>query len=226
MINVRRNILIMEMQVEMQGCSRCKKTLSINEFPIKKNGKGHKKTCSVCEEKTKRKETMNDDRGKEEEVNKNNEKKKIRSYQPPPRVCYHILKEQKFECRGPGKNECNSYQCPLKVANIKFSDDKSPDPEIDHILPVSEGGNNDLENFQALCGCCHNKKTTLEGLIKSNGGIRDKLVVDTYKYLTIPKYQNKGEGDGDQGFAKVTFTDSDSDSDYDDIFEYRKKLMN
>ena len=45
MINIRRNILIMEMQVEMQGCSRCKKNLSINEFPIKKNGKGHKKTC-------------------------------------------------------------------------------------------------------------------------------------------------------------------------------------
>ena len=85
--------------------------------------------------------------------------------------------------------------------NIKFSDIKSPTPEIDHILPVSEGGNNDLVNFQALCGCCHNEKTKMEGLIKSNGGLQDKLVLELYNYLSRPKYYEVS-------------SDSDSDDEY------------
>ncbi len=191
-----------------QDCSACKKTLPITSFSLKK-GKEYYKTCDDCRKKVRNKkdtEPLNKENNKGTEVKDNNkdindEKKKTRNYQPPPRVCYQILKEQKYECRGPGKNDCKSYQCPLKIANIKFSDNKSPDPEIDHILPVSEGGNNFLENFQALCGCCHNKKTTLEGLIKSNGGLQDKLVLELYNYLSRPKY---GE----------VSSDSDSDDEY------------
>ena len=31
--------------------------------------------------------------------------------------------------------------------------------EVDHILPLSEGGTNDLDNLQGLCKSCHSKKT-------------------------------------------------------------------
>jgi 5-methylcytosine-specific restriction protein A len=37
--------------------------------------------------------------------------------------------------------------------------------EVDHIVPLSEGGNNSLDNLQALCKSCHSRKTVLE-----NGG--------------------------------------------------------
>ena len=34
--------------------------------------------------------------------------------------------------------------------------------EIDHIIPVSMGGTNDLSNLQALCLDCHSRKTASE----------------------------------------------------------------
>ena len=223
----------MEMQVEMQGCSRCKKNLSINEFPIKKNGKGHKKTCSVCEEKTKRKETMNDRNNDVScevtiEEDKNKEKKKERrpsaSTNPGKWLQEEILSEQNHKCRGPNAGECEWYTCPVNKSNMLLIFD-GPDPEFDHIIPLENSGTNNIQNLQALCGCCHNKKTKCEGLMRT--GNKTQKVLETYKYLSIPKYQNEeGEEKGDKGFTKVTFTDSDSDSDYDDIFEYRKKLMN
>ena len=200
-----------------QDCSACKKTLPITSFSLKK-GKEYYKTCDDCRKKVRNKkdtEPLNkeNNKGTEVKINKdiNDEKKKTRNYQPPPRVCNHILKEQNFECRGPGENDCKLYECPLKKANIKFSDIKSPTSEIDHILPVSEGGNNDLVNFQALCGCCHNEKTKMEGLIKSNGGLQDKLVLELYNYLSRPKYYEVSSDSDDEPYIS---SDSDSDDEY------------
>lgn len=34
--------------------------------------------------------------------------------------------------------------------------------EIDHILPLYEGGSNKVENLQPLCYSCHTMKTSLE----------------------------------------------------------------
>ena len=192
---------------EEKKCIQCKNTST--NFTLRKN-KEYYKTCNDCRKiRTKstvqinevpkeREREVKKEGGKEGEKEGEKEKKKTRNYTPPPRVCYFILKEQKYECRGPGKNDCDAYQCPLKVANIKFSDQKSPDPEIDHILPVSEGGSNHLENFQALCGCCHNKKSTLEGLIKSNNGIEDPLIMNTYRYLSRPKCPEESSDSDDE----------------------------
>lgn len=33
--------------------------------------------------------------------------------------------------------------------------------EVDHILPLNEGGTNDIENLVSLCPSCHRKKTAL-----------------------------------------------------------------
>lgn len=34
--------------------------------------------------------------------------------------------------------------------------------ELDHRLPLSEGGNNELSNLWLLCVDCHKKKTSIE----------------------------------------------------------------
>lgn len=34
--------------------------------------------------------------------------------------------------------------------------------EVDHIVPLSDGGTNDAENLQSLCKSCHSKKTRAE----------------------------------------------------------------
>lgn len=50
----------------------------------------------------------------------------------------------------------NNKLCNNKECNIKL---KKGDREIDHIIPLSQGGTNDLENLQALCKECHFDKT-------------------------------------------------------------------
>jgi 5-methylcytosine-specific restriction protein A len=34
--------------------------------------------------------------------------------------------------------------------------------EVDHIIPIRQGGNNDESNLQALCKACHSRKTATE----------------------------------------------------------------
>ncbi len=34
--------------------------------------------------------------------------------------------------------------------------------EVDHVVPVFEGGNDELENLRAICSSCHRKKTAGE----------------------------------------------------------------
>lgn len=41
----------------------------------------------------------------------------------------------------------------------------APATEVDHILPISEGGTHDYANLQAMCKSCHSRKTA-----KRDGG--------------------------------------------------------
>ncbi len=34
--------------------------------------------------------------------------------------------------------------------------------QVDHIVPAAEGGSDELDNLQALCDPCHNRKTAQE----------------------------------------------------------------
>jgi hypothetical protein len=118
-----------------------------------------------------------------------------------------VLKEQNNYCRGPGKNECNFYECDMKMNHKKFSDIKSVFPQYDHIVRWKEGGNG-IENLQALCPNCHWMKTRMESLLlEDDNAEQSPNIKSIYDSLSKPKYLKNNEE-----------YSSDSDSDLDDIF--------
>ena len=56
---------------------------------------------------------------------------------------YDVMRKDNFKCRLCGKSPANDIKIRL---------------EIDHILPVSKGGTNDLNNLQTLCQFCNSGK--------------------------------------------------------------------
>lgn len=60
----------------------------------------------------------------------------------PPRLRHEVFKRDNYRCR-----ECGATN-------------KETTLEIDHIVPVAKGGNNDLSNLQTLCKTCNRAKHT------------------------------------------------------------------
>ncbi len=60
-----------------------------------------------------------------------------------------------------------AYLCEYCMIPMAFV----PDPfDVEHILPVSKGGNNDLENLANSCGGCNGRKSNLiEGIDPADG---------------------------------------------------------
>ena len=52
---------------------------------------------------------------------------------------------------------CRGYICPLWKSNGGLFDESGF--QIDHIIEVTHGGSNELNNLQLLCPCCHSVKT-------------------------------------------------------------------
>ncbi len=48
--------------------------------------------------------------------------------------------------------------CQLCIAAHRIT----PASEVDHILPKSAGGSDAMDNLQAVCRCCHHRKTIAE----------------------------------------------------------------
>lgn len=61
----------------------------------------------------------------------------------PPKLTLKVLKRDKFKCQICGKSPATDPYLEL---------------EVDHILPVSKGGSNDLDNLQTLCFYCNRGK--------------------------------------------------------------------
>lgn len=59
----------------------------------------------------------------------------------PPEVRNYVFQRDKFHCQSCGKT--------CKETNLS----------IDHIIPLSRGGKNDISNLQTLCLTCNQQKT-------------------------------------------------------------------
>ena len=51
------------------------------------------------------------------------------------------------------------YRCQLRYPGVCIVRAR----EMDHIVPVTEGGTDDLSNLQSACGPCHQRKASMEG---------------------------------------------------------------
>jgi len=60
--------------------------------------------------------------------------------------------------------ERDNYLC--QCSDCKTLGKVAAADEVDHIVPVSQGGKNDMENLQAINKNCHKKKTNTESLNK------------------------------------------------------------
>ena len=45
----------------------------------------------------------------------------------------------------------------------------TPATEVDHIIPISQGGTNDDNNLQSICNACHRNKTKAENRRRVGG---------------------------------------------------------
>ena len=189
-----------------QTCSRCKKTISLDDFPLKKSGTPYKtcKNCRMKEENNRRTEESNVDIVEDEKKREN--RPKISQQKQ-----YIVLQEQGFKCRGPGKNDNKYYECEMNVNKKRFCDKKSSQPQFDHISRWKEGGNS-LKNIQALCANCHLMKTTMENVMNEDKECPSERVIAILKSLSKPKYIDVLNGTDD----------SSDDSDIDDIIVSRK----
>ena len=196
-----------------QSCNNCRKIKQISDFGLRKDQQPYKE-CSECREKKKRKSVI--DHKITEDIPTIEEKKK-RENRPTisQQKQVTILKEQNFNCRGPGPNECKYYECDMKCRGKKFSDEKTADPQFDHIIRWKEGGNG-IGNIQALCPNCHSQKTTMENLINEDEkALQSERVKEIYECLSKPKYMNN-DNDNDN---------NDDSSDDDDFIFPRRRVL-
>lgn len=75
----------------------------------------------------------------------------------PPKLTLKVLKRDNYKCLICGKSPSTHPELSL---------------EVDHILPVSKGGTNDLENMQTLCFYCNRGKGNDDRL---NMGIKERI---------------------------------------------------
>ena len=76
------------------------------------------------------------------------------------KVKAEVVERQGNRCANNPFNPCinlSDYKCPFWMLNGGLFDSSGFD--IDHIEEFSITGNNDINNLQALCKCCHSVKT-------------------------------------------------------------------
>jgi len=144
----------------MQKCYKCKLNKEIASFNKDTNRyTGVRRICKSCESKKNREKFL---KNRDKILKRNRDYKKTevggfnhRKSNQKRRVLLkdkgNFTKEEWNNLLKISKNRC--YCC-----KIKFS--KKVKATIDHILPISLGGNNYIENIQPLCQSCNSKKQT------------------------------------------------------------------
>ena len=199
----------MDMKQKCRGGCGIEK--SIDQYSLKPDG-SHYKHCDDCRKNrgSSRKESVTEntlceinnekEKEKQKEINNekqkeiNNEKQKEKRRENRPIISDEkkqiILKEQNNNCRGPGKNECDFYECDMKLNHKKFNDKKAVLPQYDHIVRW-KGGGNGIGNIQALCPNCHWMKTRMESLLLDDENAGESIMVTCiYESLSKKKYEN------------------------------------
>jgi 5-methylcytosine-specific restriction protein A len=60
--------------------------------------------------------------------------------------------------------------------------------DIDHIMPLAEGGDNEYSNLQVLCKMCHKDKTTNE---KEDGYVRQSDTASSFNKQTLEIFNSR-----------------------------------
>lgn len=68
--------------------------------------------------------------------------------QPPTSVAYRVLRESGWVCSA----------CGVDTPEVLRGTHALNAPEVDHIVPLSRGGNHSYENLQCLCKSCNSSK--------------------------------------------------------------------
>jgi len=80
------------------------------------------------------------------------------------RVLYLNLKRRSRKSNADGSHTFGDWETLKAQYNFTCPCCGKSEPEItlseDHIIPLSRGGSDNIENIQPLCGCCNSKKHT------------------------------------------------------------------
>jgi hypothetical protein len=104
----------------------------------------------------------------------------------PPKLTLKVLKRDNYKCQICGKSPSTYPELSL---------------EVDHILPVSKGGTNDIENLQTLCFYCNRGKGNDGSL-----NVENKERIDILLERINPEILNQLSSNGG---AKVVANEAD-----------------
>jgi 5-methylcytosine-specific restriction endonuclease McrA len=64
----------------------------------------------------------------------------------------------------------------LRVHHLLYDETGRHGMEVDHIIPLSEGGPDEISNLQLLCRECHKTKTKWEGKRRRADAGKDEVI--------------------------------------------------
>jgi 5-methylcytosine-specific restriction protein A len=83
------------------------------------------------------------------------------------RIRANVLRRDGWQCQGSIETQMVER---TEGVNIVIAGEAGPSlrcwneaTEVDHIIPKSQGGTDELDNLQSLCKGCHSRKTAKEG---------------------------------------------------------------
>jgi hypothetical protein len=109
-----------------------------------------------------------------------------------------VAGRQRYMCAATVEN----YKCPL--LGIPFDE---AGYEVDHILPLSEGGTNEASNLQALCLMCHRVKSNRAAVANPKRVTKNKEKEFVYTGPTLSDY----DSDSPMEDEKVYYWPDDSE---------------